>query len=201
MRLILHAGTHKTGTTSIQKALFDNRVLLREYGLIYPDGRGVYRKERLAHHGFVHGFTETSAEKSRSGCSIPRRRAGSASKTWRYYPYQRRAYLSSHCWIRRLGALRRRGLLGAEKGLFRLGSPMHLSALMSLCCSFSENVEASPDRYMPKSSARRDIGRVTPGNSWVTFVTGLSMNSRSRLSAQFFRMFARSATKRHWTRV
>lgn len=61
MRLILHAGTHKTGTTSIQKALFDNRVLLREYGLIYPDGRGVYRKERLAHHGFVHGFTETSA--------------------------------------------------------------------------------------------------------------------------------------------
>ena len=42
MRLILHAGTHKTGTTSIQKVLADNRDWLRERGLIYPDGGSVF---------------------------------------------------------------------------------------------------------------------------------------------------------------
>lgn len=36
MRLIIHPGTHKTGTTSIQKALYDNRPFLRENGLFVP---------------------------------------------------------------------------------------------------------------------------------------------------------------------
>jgi hypothetical protein len=36
MRLILHAGTHKTGTTSIQKALYEHRDYLREHGLYSP---------------------------------------------------------------------------------------------------------------------------------------------------------------------
>lgn len=36
MRLILHAGTHKTGTTTIQKVLHDNREWLAERGLVYP---------------------------------------------------------------------------------------------------------------------------------------------------------------------
>jgi hypothetical protein len=62
MRLILHAGTHKTGTTSIQKALFDNQTWLRQSGLVYPDGGDLYRKSRLAHHYFVRAFTGTSAE-------------------------------------------------------------------------------------------------------------------------------------------
>ncbi|MEZ9322781.1 hypothetical protein AB4161_20825 [Vibrio sp. 10N.286.51.E5] len=41
-KLILHIGTHKTGTSSIQQALYNNRVLLNEYGYKYfidtPDG-------------------------------------------------------------------------------------------------------------------------------------------------------------------
>jgi hypothetical protein len=52
LRLILHAGTHKTGTTSIQKVLSDNRSWLRHHGLIYPDGDGVRH-----HHEFAGAFT------------------------------------------------------------------------------------------------------------------------------------------------
>ncbi len=36
MRLVLHAGTHKTGTTSIQSSLAENRDWLRERGYVYP---------------------------------------------------------------------------------------------------------------------------------------------------------------------
>lgn len=35
-KLTLHAGIHKTGTTSIQKVLFDNRTWLAEKGFFYP---------------------------------------------------------------------------------------------------------------------------------------------------------------------
>jgi hypothetical protein len=66
MRLILHAGTHKTGTTSIQKVLSANRSWLRRHGLIYPDGDGVYAKNKdgnslKQHHPFARAFTGTSA--------------------------------------------------------------------------------------------------------------------------------------------
>lgn len=36
MRLILHVGTHKTGTTSIQRVLHDHSGYLRTHGLYYP---------------------------------------------------------------------------------------------------------------------------------------------------------------------
>jgi hypothetical protein len=63
MKLILHAGTHKTGTTSIQKALSDNRAWLRSYGLYYPDGCGVYLKTKVPHHRFSSAYTGTSPER------------------------------------------------------------------------------------------------------------------------------------------
>ena len=34
--IILHVGTHKTGTTTIQDTLFHNRELLRARGVVYP---------------------------------------------------------------------------------------------------------------------------------------------------------------------
>ncbi len=47
-RLIIHVGTHKTATTTIQKTFFANRKLLARYGLLYPDiGR------TPGHHGLV----------------------------------------------------------------------------------------------------------------------------------------------------
>lgn len=56
MRVIIHAGTHKTGTTSIQKILFDNRDWLAERGIIYPWG-GVYDGIKTPHHRFSHDLT------------------------------------------------------------------------------------------------------------------------------------------------
>jgi hypothetical protein len=57
MRLILHAGTHKTGTTSIQKALADNRGRLCKQGLIYPDGGAAFGRDSKSHHLFAHALT------------------------------------------------------------------------------------------------------------------------------------------------
>jgi len=50
MRLILHVGTHKTGTTSIQAALADNRRWLAERGYIFPPLCGSLR----SHNEFAH---------------------------------------------------------------------------------------------------------------------------------------------------
>ena len=36
MRLVIHAGPHKTGTSYIQQRLTDNRDFLRQSGWIYP---------------------------------------------------------------------------------------------------------------------------------------------------------------------
>ncbi len=45
--MILHVGTHKTGTTSIQKALEQNRNWLQERGYVYPS------LGRLHHHNVI----------------------------------------------------------------------------------------------------------------------------------------------------
>lgn len=48
-RVVLHIGTHKTGTTAVQNALAHNRRLLRRHGIVYPElGRG-----QPAHHGLA----------------------------------------------------------------------------------------------------------------------------------------------------
>lgn len=53
-KLLLHIGTHKTGTTSIQRFCSSNRATLREHGLWYPStdvGRfpGHYAHHRVSH--------------------------------------------------------------------------------------------------------------------------------------------------------
>lgn len=57
MRLILHAGTHKTGTTSIQHFVHRHRERLGERGLYYPPS---YTKSELApdHHRLVRAFVD-----------------------------------------------------------------------------------------------------------------------------------------------
>lgn len=54
MRLILHAGTHKTGTSTIQRALYDNRDRLRDHGVVYPDPQAWFGGTSYAHHPLVH---------------------------------------------------------------------------------------------------------------------------------------------------
>lgn len=46
MQYLLHIGTNKTGTSSLQRIFFDNRALLSEYGIAYPTV-GI---ETAAHH-------------------------------------------------------------------------------------------------------------------------------------------------------
>ncbi len=55
--LILHIGTHKTGTASIQTVCGENRDLLAAEGLIYPDGLGVIAA-RQPHHAWSHLVTK-----------------------------------------------------------------------------------------------------------------------------------------------
>ena len=50
MRLILHAGTHKTGTTTVQEVLAANRSWLRTRGVIFPALPGCSD----SHNGFAH---------------------------------------------------------------------------------------------------------------------------------------------------
>jgi hypothetical protein len=55
-RLFLHIGTHKTGTTSLQRFLTDNRAVLRRQGLLYPDPATGGFGTRYAHHQVAHAI-------------------------------------------------------------------------------------------------------------------------------------------------
>ena len=55
-RLFLHIGTHKTGTTSLQRFLTDNRATLRRQGLFYPDPSTDGFGKRFAHHQVAHAM-------------------------------------------------------------------------------------------------------------------------------------------------
>ena len=48
-RVVLHIGTHKTGSTAVQHALAENRWLLARRGVAYPDIPG----SSVAHHGLM----------------------------------------------------------------------------------------------------------------------------------------------------
>ena len=64
MRLLLHAGTHKTGTSTIQAALDRHRSWLRDRGVLYPDARVVYGGDHAAHHPFAHDVADDPASAS-----------------------------------------------------------------------------------------------------------------------------------------
>ncbi len=48
-RVVLHIGTHKTGSTAVQNALAANRQILADHGIVYP----VLTRGQPAHHGLV----------------------------------------------------------------------------------------------------------------------------------------------------
>lgn len=56
MRLILHAGTHKTGTSTLQAMLDEHRETLSEHGLVYPDSTPWFEGTHRAHHPLAHAF-------------------------------------------------------------------------------------------------------------------------------------------------
>lgn len=56
-RLILHIGTHKTATTSIQRFLRHHEAALSKSGVFYPDYDLVKRGGHYAHLGMVNGLS------------------------------------------------------------------------------------------------------------------------------------------------
>lgn len=78
MRLILHAGTHKTGTTTIQKVPADNREFLRDHGILYPKGGSAFPRTRVPHHRFAHGLVDPQGEAYEKGQRFIAEAAGSA---------------------------------------------------------------------------------------------------------------------------
>jgi SAM-dependent methyltransferase len=57
MRVYLHIGTHKTGTTALQLTFHERSQLLRQRGVLYPrSGRPV--EERIGHQALVQGLDQ-----------------------------------------------------------------------------------------------------------------------------------------------
>lgn len=58
-RLILHAGTHVTGSAAIQHALARRRDELRAVGLHYPDAGAFFGRDAHSHHPFAEALADT----------------------------------------------------------------------------------------------------------------------------------------------
>lgn len=56
MTIFLHIGTHKTGTTTIQKAARKNETILAASGCLYPAYSLIGKKGHYAHHHVAHGL-------------------------------------------------------------------------------------------------------------------------------------------------
>jgi hypothetical protein len=56
MEIIIHIGMPKTGTTSIQNALYSNRNLLLKEGVLIPE-TGRFNQQDEAHHAFFYALT------------------------------------------------------------------------------------------------------------------------------------------------
>ena len=56
-RLIIHIGTHKTATTTVQRQLAQNRTSLATRGIWYPDYDLIDKGGHYAHLGIVNGFS------------------------------------------------------------------------------------------------------------------------------------------------
>jgi hypothetical protein len=54
MTLIVHIGSHKTGTTAIQRFAASHRAVLRERGLWYPSYEEIGLPAHYGHHDFAH---------------------------------------------------------------------------------------------------------------------------------------------------
>lgn len=59
VKVILHIGRHKTGTSSLQRFLYENSELLRQYDLVYPR---IFIKN-IAHHHLAEPFRKSAFDK------------------------------------------------------------------------------------------------------------------------------------------
>ena len=56
MTVIVHIGSHKTGTTTIQRFAASHRAALRERGLWYPSYEEIGLSGHYGHHDFAHAI-------------------------------------------------------------------------------------------------------------------------------------------------
>ena len=63
MTLVLHIGSHKTGTTAVQRFAAAHRAILRERGLWYPSYDEIGLPEHYAHHHFAHAIADAARGK------------------------------------------------------------------------------------------------------------------------------------------
>jgi len=59
--LFIHSGLHKTGTTSLQKALHDNRAVLARQGLLYPETGVPENPAHWGHHDLAYALRDPEA--------------------------------------------------------------------------------------------------------------------------------------------
>lgn len=64
--LYIHIGTHKTGTTTIQKTLYKNQTLLKAHGIEYPDYTLIGKKSHYAHFGIANALAGLHDKLSKS---------------------------------------------------------------------------------------------------------------------------------------
>lgn len=64
-KLLLHIGTHKTGTTSQQATLARDRSWLAERGVLYPDSAPFIGGSVDAHHRLAHLLSDPDADQTR----------------------------------------------------------------------------------------------------------------------------------------
>ena len=77
-RVVLHVGTHKTGSTAVQEAFAANRKLLARHGFVYPE---IVRRD-TAHHGLASLWNRDLA---------PYEPRGGAEAAWRALARRHRA--------------------------------------------------------------------------------------------------------------
>ena len=76
-RLILHTGTHKTGTTSLQKAFHSNRAHLARHGVLYPETGLPPSDSNWGHHDLAYALrTEATGRAAWSALRQEADRAG-----------------------------------------------------------------------------------------------------------------------------
>ena len=109
-RLYLHIGTHKTGTTSLQRFLAANRDPLRRQGIVYPDPAIGGFRSSYAHHHVAHAMAERTGE-------------GTPDDARRFFDALRRDLRGGEVGVVSAEALYRHVLPGGEAGhLYDAGS-------------------------------------------------------------------------------
>ncbi|MFD2453162.1 hypothetical protein [Ideonella paludis] len=68
MKILLHVGRHKTGTSSLQRYLNDNAKSLSELGYLYPNAG----KRGIAHHELAESYSKTKNRLDPDGAKLKR---------------------------------------------------------------------------------------------------------------------------------